>query len=129
MQTSGEDDAPLYVPAEFEAEHLDEARRRVARTRGSRRLVHRTAAAVTGGGDRSPRRRALRFALFAVHVLATAFTLAISALTGTWFVGLTVTALITVSFLAIMRTLTAVDLTDLGSLADPGTHRESHPPR
>jgi fatty acid desaturase len=76
-------DPPLYVPAEFEAEHLADARRTVIlsamRRNGSSSLA--------GRGIDMPRRRAV--ALLA-HLAALTIALVFSAVTGTWVAGIVV---------------------------------------
>jgi hypothetical protein len=85
METPSSDDAPLYVPEEFEVEHLEAARRSVASSRGGRRPVPRAAPPAAGGGE-APERR-WRVLAVSLHAVAAVLSIAIAALSGTWLVG------------------------------------------
>lgn len=85
METPSSDDAPLYVPEEFEVEHLEAARRSVASSRGGRRSVSRAAPPAAGGGE-VPERR-WRVLALSLHAVAAVLSIAIAALSGTWVVG------------------------------------------
>lgn len=104
-----EDDSPLYVPAEFQADHLEEARRHVARSRGLRHSARRLTATVAATENASVgRRRALRL-MAIMHAIAAVFAVVISAIVGAWLVGSFVIALIGVSLGITARVLYALD--------------------
>jgi hypothetical protein len=96
------DDQPLYLPEEFEREHLDDARRSVAESRGRRAAVRRVAVAVSPRDAR--RRRSLGIAAM-LHAAAAVLVLAISAATGTWVVGLAMLAMVAISLAVTARVL------------------------
>lgn len=101
MRTPADDDAPLYVPAEFEAEHLDDARRTVIRSA----LVRKRGRT---GTRRSRLERWRAGAVFA-HLIAGAIAVVIAAVTGTWGIG--------VSVLAVLALSLGVSLTVFGRIA------------
>jgi hypothetical protein len=97
------DDQPLYLPEEFEREHLDDARRSVANSRGRRAAVRRVAVAAVSPRD-ARRRRSLGIASL-LHAVAAVSVLAISAATGTWGVGLAMLVMVAISLAVTARML------------------------
>jgi hypothetical protein len=97
-----DDDQPLYLPEEFEREHLDEARRVVAASRGGRAIARRVTATLPGrdGRGRSP----LAIAA-SIHAVAALFVITITVATGTWAIGLVMLGLTAVSFAVVARVL------------------------
>lgn len=112
-------DEPLYVPEEFEAEHLEEARRRLASSRGPRRIARRVTSTVSRRRGTSARQQFLGVAAL-LHALAAVLAMAISALTGTWLIGLTLVALAGLSLATVVRVLHVVE---------QARERETVPPR
>ncbi|MFP4312665.1 MAG: hypothetical protein ACLFS9_11895 [Nitriliruptoraceae bacterium] len=81
MKRPADGELPLYVPSEFEVEHLDEARRTVIRShlpKGRPRWVT----------PRASGRPVDRYLVILLHLTAAVLTLAVSAMTGTWREGL-----------------------------------------
>lgn len=98
-----DDDQPLFLPEEFEREHLDDARRTVANTRGGRAIARRvSSAAVPRGG---PRVRTHVGIAVLVHAVAALLVLTIAAATGTWAVGFAMLVLVAVSLGVVARVL------------------------
>jgi hypothetical protein len=100
------DDQPLYVPEDFEREHLDDARRSVANSRGGRAIARRMVSAGIVGRD--PRHRRSRGIAGLVHAAASLLVVAIAAATGTWGVGLVMLGLVAVSLAVVIRVLHVV---------------------
>jgi len=97
------DDAPLFVPEEFQLEHREEAHRMVASTSGRQRVGRRIASVV---GSRKDASRHWSFALaVAVHALAALLLLVITAVTGTWTAGGIVLGLAGLSLVVTLRIL------------------------
>ena len=95
MNDPMDEDRPLYLPPEFEREHLDEARRAVANSRGARAVARRVStAALPRGGARA--RTHIGIAVV-VHAVAALFVVVIAAATGTWAVGLAMLGLVAIS--------------------------------
>jgi hypothetical protein len=97
------DDQPLYLPEEFEREHLADARRSVADGRGRRAAVRRVAAAAVS--PRDARRRWSLAVAWMLHAVAAVLVLAISAATGTWVVGLVMLVMVAISMAVTARVL------------------------
>lgn len=97
------DDAPLYVPREFEREHLEEARRSVASASKGQGVAHRVMSMVRRSGS-AQRRRSIGLAIL-LHGLAALLVLTISAVTGTWLIGLTVVGFVALSLFGSVRLL------------------------
>lgn len=103
MDEPMDDDQPLFLPEEFEREHLDDARRTVANTRGGRAIARRvTAAAVPRG---RPRVRTRVGIAVLVHAVASLLVVTIAVATGTWAVGLAMLGLVAVSLGVVARVL------------------------
>lgn len=102
------DDEPLFVPDEFEAAHLKQARRAVASTTGARGLGRRLTSSLAGRHTGSAQQRVTRL-LWIVHGIAVIVTLALSAVTDTWLIGLAVSALIGLSLLTATRLVHVVE--------------------
>ena len=101
MNIPSDSDEPLFVPDEFEAEHLDEARRVISSNTGVRRAARKLAASVAGQRDH-PRQRILRLVSI-LHGIAVVCAIAISAVTGTWLIGLAVAVMVGLSLLIALR--------------------------
>lgn len=102
------DDGPLFVPDEFEAAHLEHARRKVANTTGARSLGRRLASSVGGQHTASAQQRVARL-LWLLHGIAVIVTLALSAVTDTWLIGLAVIVLIGLSLLMTTRLVHVIE--------------------
>lgn len=103
MNDPMDDDQPLYLPEELEREHLAEARRAVANSRGSRALAGRIASsALPRGGPRV--RRQVRIAAW-MHAVAAVLVIVIAAVTSTWTIGLAMSGLIAISLGAVVWVL------------------------
>ncbi len=87
-----DDDPPLYVPAEFEAEHLADARRTVILS-----LMRRDCPPSFASPARETRGRPA-VVLFA-HLVAVAMTLVFTIVTGTWLAGIVVLVAVASSLL------------------------------
>lgn len=98
-----DDDPPLYLPEAFEREHLDEARRAVANSRGGRAIARRVTAAALPRGV--PRARTHLGIAIAVHAVAALLVLVIAAATGTWAVGIVMLGLVAISLGGVARVL------------------------
>lgn len=108
MDTPRDNDAPLYVPEELQALHLEEARRTVAASRGPRALARRAGAALHSRAGRSLREQFDVLAIF-LHALAATVAGAFAAVTGTWLVGGFVVVAIGVSLVAVLRLLRVIE--------------------
>lgn len=102
------DDEPLFVPDGFEAEHLDEARRTIAKNLGTRRLARRVASSIAGQRGNAPQQRVIRL-ITMLHGIAVLVTIALSAVTDTWLIGLAVTAMVGLSLLAAIRLVHVIE--------------------
>lgn len=121
------ENSPLFVPEEFEREHLAAARRRVAESRGSRRLLRRTShgigsLAVPAGAR--PLHRFLGVACL-LHGPAAVLILAVTVITQAWLVGLALLLLLVVTLGALLFTIRRIRSQD--RRGPPG--RESDAPR
>ena len=115
------DEDPLFVPDEFEAEHLEEARRTVASRTGIRSVPRRLAPSVVGRRGDAPKQRFTRL-IVSLHVIAVLFAIVISAVNGTWLVGLAMTAVIGLSLwtaIRLVRTIEQVHAHELAQRQQP----------
>ena len=113
VDTAGNDETPLFVPDEFQSEHLDDARRTVTRSRARRQLARQvTKAASWRGGQGSPHPR-LRGLAYLLHALAAVLALAFAAITSTWFVGLAVVVFVGLSLATVLRVLVVIERAQL----------------
>jgi hypothetical protein len=94
-----DDDLPLYVPAEFEAEYLADARRTVILSAMRRASSPSFAARAT----EMPRRRAVAFL---AHLAALTIALVFTAVTGTWVAGVVVLVAVSASLCVTLWILT-----------------------
>jgi len=123
MNQPMDDDQPLFLPEEFEREHLEEARRAVAQTRGGRAVARRvTSATIPRMGDRA--RTRLGIAVL-VHAVAALMVLVIAIATGTWLVGLAMWGMLVISLGVTARVLHVMDQ----SRAPSPTERPTSRPR
>jgi len=90
-----DEDLPLYLPEEFEREHLAEARRAVVASRGGRAIARRITSAALPRGMAGARTH-VGIAVV-VHAVAAVLVLVIAAATGTWAVGLAMLGLVAIS--------------------------------
>jgi hypothetical protein len=101
------DDAPLFVPEEFQLEHLEEAHRTVAKTSGRQHVGRRIVSVVHSGKGTS---RHWSFALAViVHAVAALLLLAITAVTDTWAAGGIVLGLVALSLAVTLALLRSVE--------------------
>ena len=101
------DDAPLFVPEEFEREHLEDAHRTVAGTSGHQRVDRRIASVMR---SRKGTSRHWSFTLALVmHAVAAVLLLAITVVTGTWTAGGIVLGLVALSLAVTLRLLRHVE--------------------
>ena len=115
------DDDPLFVPDEFEAEHLEEARRTIASRTGIRSVPRRLAPSVVGRHSDAPKQRFTRL-IVSLHGIAVVFAIVISAVTGTWLIGLAMTAVIGLSLwtaIRLVRTIERVHAHELAQRQQP----------
>ena len=103
MRTPADDGSPLFVPTEFEAEHLDDARRAVIRS-----LVRRGRVRSLGERAIGPRRGWRSIAVIA-HLTAVTIALVFAAVTGTWAVGFAVIASVVVSLPVSLPVLSSIE--------------------
>jgi hypothetical protein len=96
------DDDPLFVPDEFEAEHLEQARRMVQAKSERRSIGQRFVRLATGRRGGTPKQR-LTSLIVSLHGVAVLFAVVISAVTGTWLPGVAVSALIGLSLWTAFR--------------------------
>lgn len=109
MESAGSDESPLYVPEEFQAAHLDDARRTVTRSPVQRRFARQVAKATSWqGAGREPRQR-LRGLAYVLHALAAVLAVAFAAVTNTWLVGLAVLAIVGLSLAATLRLIVVIE--------------------
>ena len=109
MSTAGDGETPLYVPQEFQLEHLDDARRTVSRSPARRQAARYAARAASWPSvGRSPQQW-LRGLAYLLHVLAAALALAFAAITSTWLVGLAVVGFVGLSLAAVLRLLVVIE--------------------
>jgi hypothetical protein len=101
-----DEDRPLYLPEEFERDHLVEARRAVANSRGGRAVARRVTSAALPRGV--PRARTHVGIAVAVHAVAALLVLAIAAATGTWAVGLAMLGMVAISLAGVVGVLHVV---------------------
>lgn len=122
-----DDDQTLYVPEAFEREHLDDARRAVANSRGARAAARRVTAATTSTIGRTGRSR-LGIVIL-IHALAALFVVTIAIATGTWAVGGVLLVLVASSLAVVSRVLHVLAIDDAPQPAQPPTPRPNprHP--
>lgn len=107
MNEPMDDGRPLYLPEEFEREHLEEARRAVASSRGGRAIARRVTSAALPRGV--PRVRTHVGIAVLVHAVAALLVMVIAAATGTWAVGLAMLGLVVVSLGVVAWVLHVLD--------------------
>lgn len=120
----GSSDSPLYVPEEFEAAHILEARRTV---RG-RRVPDRPwrCPALSLGRFLRPAandpRQHVRHLVYVLHLVAVAVTVLFAAITGTWLAGSVVVVFVglTLAAVLIVLPLKQIDATKRGPSGDSG---------
>jgi len=86
-----DEEAPLYVPTAFEADHLADARRTVILS------VLRHGRAPSSGSSRGVDARRAREIALILHLAALTIALVFTAVTGTWMAGILVLLAVTVS--------------------------------
>jgi hypothetical protein len=119
------DDEPLFVPDGFEAEHLEAARRTIASNTGARRVARRFASSVAGHRSSDPRQRLTRL-IAILHGVGALFAIVISAVTGTWLIGLAVMAMVGLSLLTAVRLLHVIEQARAHELAQREQPQQRH---
>jgi hypothetical protein len=121
-----DDDQPLFLPAEFEREHLDEARRVVSSSRGGRAMARRvTSAAIPQRGG--PERTHIGVAVL-IHAVAALLLVIIALATGTWAVGLAMLGMLAISLAVVIRVLHVMAQNRVAEKQEPDRSRP-HPRR